>query len=216
MSLAWKSQYSLRTRWIALAVVSVLVLVAGWIPSGLLPRAVAATGQLTDADSAADLPTAQAIAKQFGHPVTVEPNVTETSLVQALPDGTMQLDQSTEPVRVPRGAGWVPLDTTLVSNGDTLEPAAPAVPTRFSTGGSLLAQIQAPSGEWLSETWQGGNLPAPNVSGNSATYPEVFPGVDLRLSATASGMAEVLIVKDPGAQRIPALTKSSSESTTAP
>ena len=90
-----------------------------------------------------------------------------------------------------------------------LQPAAGAVPVRFSAGGSIapLAQVQAPSGEWLTETWKFGALPAPIVSGDTATYPEVMPDVDLQVSATATGMSEVLVIKSAEAAVNPNLAR---------
>ena len=43
----------------------------------------------------------------------------------------------------------------------------------------------------------------PTVDGDSAVYAEVFPGVDLRLTATAEGYREVLVVKTPAAAADP-------------
>jgi len=81
-----------------------------------------------------------------------------------------------------------------------------AVPVQLSDGGtSTLAQIQAPSGQWLTVTWQAGQLPTPTVTGAVATYADVFPGVDLSVTVTPSGLSEVLIVKSAQAASDPGL-----------
>ena len=158
------------------------------------------TPTVADAPSARDDATAAQIARAHGHPVTVLASMTETSQVQALPNGSFQLTVSSQPARVRRGAGWVPADGSLSYQGGSFSPRAAAVPVRFSAGGNgPLAQVRAPSGQWLTESWPAGPLPAPVVHGNTARYPEVLPGVDLVLTATATGMSEVLMVKDAAA-----------------
>ncbi|WP_251016767.1 LamG domain-containing protein [Streptomyces sp. ISL-1] len=56
----------------------------------------------------------------------------------------------------------------------------------------------------MSLDWPG-SLPEPQLSGATATYPEVFEGVDLKLTATAEGYREVLVVKSAEAAANPAL-----------
>ncbi|KQO59756.1 botulinum neurotoxin N-terminal receptor binding domain-containing protein [Curtobacterium sp. Leaf261] len=156
--------------------------------------------------SATDEVAAYAIAKQYGHPVTVESETTPTALVSVQPDGSTKLQEDTVPVRVQDGNDWIPVDTTLdPASASWLEPAATVVPVRFSRGGSdVLAQVQTDTGKWISEAWpDGGNLPAPSVDGSTATYPDVLPDVDLQLNATATGMSEVLVVKTAGAAANP-------------
>jgi len=190
------------------AVVSA-ALVSGLLVAVPLAAAVpvAATAQSTDASSAPDEATALGLASEFDHAVTVDSATTETELVQAQPDGTMQLLENSQPVRVQQGSDWVPVDSTLTSVDGTLQPRAAAVPVRFSAGGvGPLVQVQADSGDWLSETWTAGTLPAPRVSGSSATYADVYPGVDLQLTATPSGVADVLVIKDAAAAANPALS----------
>lgn len=188
-----------------------LVVVAGTLTVVAVPAAAddpPSVSQVADAQSAPDDATAQLIAKRYGHAVTVDADMSETEQVQAQPDGTMVLSQSTEPVRVRHDDGWVPVDTALAASAGVLQPAAAAVPVQFSAGGSsiALARIQAPSGEWLTESWQGGALPTAVVAGSSATYPEVYPGVDLQMSATPTGMSEVLVIKNAEAASNPALS----------
>lgn len=124
-----------------------------------------------------------------------------------MPDGTMKLESSTLPVRVKAGGLWRSIDTTLVSGPDgLLVPTASAASVAFSGGGSdLLAKVQTSTGKWVDETWPLGALPKPVVRGASATYADVLPGVDLRLTSTAGGMSEILVVKNRAAAANPAL-----------
>ncbi|WP_448721330.1 LamG-like jellyroll fold domain-containing protein [Microbacterium natoriense] len=139
---------------------------------------------------------ASAAAVASGVPVVVEELTSPTQQTSALPDGTMQLEVSSVPVRVEQDGAWVPVDTTLVTDEGWLAPAASAAPVRFSAGGSdQLAQVQTESGEWVTETWPYGNLPAPTVEGDTATYAEVLPGVDLKMVATPTGQASIYVVK---------------------
>ncbi|WP_345764779.1 LamG-like jellyroll fold domain-containing protein [Diaminobutyricibacter sp. McL0608] len=152
---------------------------------------------MPDANRATDEATATMIAQQFGHPVAIDATTTPLSQVSAQPDGSMQLVASSVPVRVKQGTTWVPVNLSLQAATDGLfVPAASVAPVEFSAGGSnLMAKVQTAAGKWVSETWPGGSLPAPQVAGATATYPEVYPGVDLQLTATAAGMSEVLVVK---------------------
>lgn len=133
--------------------------------------------------------------------VVVDELTTPTEQTTALPDGSMGYEVSTVPVRAERSeGGWVPINTDLVLRDGWWEPQDSARPVRFSAGGSdALTQIKTEGGEWLIETWAHGILPAPVIEGRTATYPNVFDDVDLRLTATELGMASVYIVRTPEA-----------------
>ncbi|WP_163506828.1 RICIN domain-containing protein [Fodinicola acaciae] len=129
----------------------------------------------------------------------------ETSTTYANPDGTRTLEQHAMPVRVRRGDGWVAPDTTLHRQPDgSIRPAATTVPIVLSGGGSTnLLSIGHPDAQvrmgWIAK------LPAPEVSADTATYPDVFPGVDLRIQVTIDGFSHLLVVKDRAAAQNPAL-----------
>ncbi|MEN0083820.1 MAG: LamG-like jellyroll fold domain-containing protein [Leifsonia sp.] len=148
-----------------------------------------------------------ATAVRYGHKVVVDSKSSPTLLIQALPDGTMQAESDVVPARAKVGGVWTAIDTTLRSRDDGwLEPKVAAAGVRFGPGGTDdIAQIQSESGQWFSEQWPYGALPAPTIEGSHATYPEVFPGVDLRLTATHAGMSEVLVVKTAQAAANPML-----------
>lgn len=148
-------------------------------------------------DGSAGVAAAVAEAVASGSAVVVEDLTTPTEQTSAMPDGTMQLEVSTVPVRVKENGGWVPVDTALEQDGGWLIPGATVAPVRFSRGGSdVLAEVRTPAGEWITEVWPHGMLPEPTLDGSTATYREVLPGVDLKLTATEIGMTTVYVVKD--------------------
>ncbi len=137
------------------------------------------------------------LAKASGHPVEVVAERTATTTVFAEPNGTMRAIITAEPTRVRRGRSWVPVDASLRRGADgTYHPVATARPLVLSGGGAARPLVSLGRGAArLSLRWPG-RLPAPVVSGASATYPGVLPGVDLRITATYGGFTEVLVVRD--------------------
>lgn len=149
-------------------------------------------------------------ATRTGKAVPVLALTSETWQVSAHPGGGLELSANPAPVRTLRNGAWVPVDTSLHKNADgTLSPAATAYATvRLSGGGSApLATTTTASGASYQISWPG-VLPAPSVSGSTATYTDVLPGVDLALTPTvAGGFSEVLVVHSANAAANPALAK---------
>ena len=171
--------------------------------SGLSPLPAAA-----DAPSAPVTEAEQALAdaQSSGQPVEVVGQRTETTTTYANPDGvTFTLDQAVQPVRVRTSDGtWTAPDATLQMASDgSVAPKAATVGLTFSGGGSdqPLVSIER-GGRSMALTWPG-VLPKPVLDGDSAVYADVFPGVDLRLTASAEGYREVLVVKTPTAAADP-------------
>jgi hypothetical protein len=177
-------------------------------PTSPGPRELSTLG-FPDSTSAPTADAAASIAAKFGHAVRVDSETTPTELVSALPDGTMQMQESAMPVRVRRAGRWVAIDTSLVKSSDgMLGPIASPAAVEFSSGGAGPAiKAQTESGTWVSLSWSAGALPAPMVSGSTATYAEVFQGTDLVLTATATGISEVLVVKSAAAAENDALKR---------
>lgn len=176
-----------------------------------LAGASIATGAAPSATPAALSDTSEGSAtteaKRLGRPVEVKSETTTTSLVVANPDGTFTLTSHREPVRVRRDSGWVPVDTTLRVQADgSIAPVATDQPIVFSGGGSTPMVTIGAAGKSLSLRWPAA-LPTPILSGSSATYPNVLPGVDLVVNAQAESFSQVLVVKDATAAANPALTE---------
>ncbi|SDJ61388.1 LamG-like jellyroll fold domain-containing protein [Nonomuraea jiangxiensis] len=138
---------------------------------------------------------ALAQARQDGRPVKVESMRSETRQVFAQPDGTLMMEVNARPVRVRKADGWVPVDTTLRLRPDgAVEPVAAAVDVTFSGGGTVPLASLSRGAKTLELGWQG-NLPKPVLKGDTATYPEVMPGVDLQVTADVDGFSHLLVVK---------------------
>ncbi len=139
-----------------------------------------------------------------GQPVTVDSLTGTGTLVQANPDGTLTRTVSSMPQRVQRNGTWVPIDTTLSLQHGALAPAATTTPVSFSPGGTTGMATLDSGSDKLDFSWPTA-LPAPVVAGNTATYPNVFPDVDLQLTADPSGYTSVLVLKSAAAAADPQL-----------
>lgn len=166
-----------------------------------------AAAPLDDAASAPSAAEASAIATQYGHSVIIESELTETTSLTAQPSGVTTLEMSSEPVRVNDGGAWVDVDLTLERDADGwVRPRASALSVQFAGGGeSDVARLQTDTDKWVSEKWALGALPRPRLSGATATYREVLEDVDLKLTATSTGMTEVFVVKTAEAAANPLL-----------
>ncbi|WP_343949405.1 LamG domain-containing protein [Nonomuraea longicatena] len=185
--------------------------VAGALVSTVTPQAAtAAERSRNESGTTREWQQASRRAAQSGAPVEVTEARTEFSTTYANPDGrSFRLEQTTVPIRVkgPDGA-WATPDATLERRSDGgVGPAASAVDLAFSGGGDGTRLVtMTRDGRTLTLGWPG-PLPAPALDGPNATYPEVFPGVDLRMTATTEGFRQVLVVKTPEAAANPALKK---------
>ncbi|MFC3453223.1 LamG domain-containing protein [Amycolatopsis speibonae] len=166
-------------------------------------------------NSAPDTAAATKFAKQGQKKVRVDDLTSERSETFANPDGSLTLTQNTRPVRVPRDGDWVPADSTLSPgpNG-ALSPKAAMADISLSAGrrgdvqtagAAPLLQLSA-NGTSVGLDWPG-VLPQPIVSGATATYPDVLPGVDLKVEVDVDKVHEVVVIKTPEAAKNPAIAK---------
>jgi hypothetical protein len=149
---------------------------------------------------------AMAEARRSGRPVEATAAGTPTATVTARPDGTVQLTQTAVPTRTRVGGQWKNLDATLVRHPDgSIAPAVTTNPVRVSPGGTgPLAEMT--SGDRALSVTAPLTLPAPTLSGPTATYAEVLPGVDLTVTVTAEGgFSHVFVVKNRQAAADPRL-----------
>ncbi|MEV6331108.1 LamG domain-containing protein [Streptomyces sp. NPDC051909] len=149
-------------------------------------------------------------AQETGKRVEVLGERSERSTVFANPDGfSFTLEESAVPVRVAKaGGGWAAPDATLERRPDgSVVPKAATVAMEFSGGGQddPLVRIEK-DGRSLALSWPG-ELPKPELDGDSALYKEVLAGVDLKVTASTEGFRHVLVVKTPQAAARPELKK---------
>lgn len=142
-------------------------------------------GQQQPGTAAAEVPTAARFteAKHTGKPVEILERRTETTEYFANPSGTYTMRQYTVPVRVQRGKAWVPVDLTLQREPDGgVRSKAGPVDLTFSGGGNGDVVRVRDHGREFTLTWPK-PLPEPRLDGDSVVYPEVLPGIDLRVTA---------------------------------
>ncbi|MGR6924420.1 LamG-like jellyroll fold domain-containing protein [[Actinomadura] parvosata] len=138
---------------------------------------------------------AAAEARRTGAPVEVASLRGESSEVFVTPEGHLEAREHLRPVHTRIGGAWTPIDTTLARTGDGMvAPRAATVSLAFSGGGDVPLVRMAQAGRQLALSWPG-SLPTPQVEGDTATYVDVLPGVDLRLKAQQDGFSQVLVVK---------------------
>jgi hypothetical protein len=155
--------------------------------------------------------TASVKAKTNGTAVAVDTATTVYATTVANADGSFTWSESLQPQQVKQNGVWVPIDPTLVAGtgaaAGTWQSKATVAAITISGGGTgALTTEDDGAGHILTTTWPLGALPAPTVSGSTATYASVLPGVDLQLTVSATGVDDVLVVQNAAAATNPALT----------
>ncbi|MFG1611003.1 LamG-like jellyroll fold domain-containing protein [Actinoplanes sp. NPDC049265] len=150
---------------------------------------------------AAAISKARAEARQVPVPRLTD----EYSTTSANPDGTLTTIHSSAPERAKQDDTWVPIDTTLVRQSDgRYAPRAATTGLTIAADRSTALLTMKHGSRQISFTWPQA-LPTPVVNGDTATYPEVYPGVDLRITADPTGYSSVFVVKTRDAARAGAL-----------
>ncbi|MFC8618598.1 LamG-like jellyroll fold domain-containing protein [Micromonospora purpureochromogenes] len=149
---------------------------------------------------------ALALAASCGAPVVVDGTRTELAQVVAQPDGRLRFEAAVVPQRTRKAGRWVDVDLGLARDGEgSWRPSASVADVAFSGGGTGPLVTLRRSGRKMTMSWPGGPLPAPTVSGDSATYADVFTDVDLVVRATPTGFIHALVVKSARAAANPAV-----------
>ncbi|WP_370069509.1 ricin-type beta-trefoil lectin domain protein [Streptacidiphilus sp. MAP5-3] len=175
--------------------------------SGLMPDPTPSAGPDPSTPSTSPVATALAQASSTGQPVVVASATTQTEQLTANPDGTLSFTDSLLPVRVQQYGAWTPVNAALAENSDgSYSPAATPSGLVLSGGGAgPLATMTDPAGGTVSYSLPF-SLPAPTVTGSTALYASVLPGVDLSVRVTdQGGFAETLVVHDATAAANPDL-----------
>jgi len=130
---------------------------------------------------------ASAQAKASGKPVIASALTTPFDQTTANPNGSYTLTETAAPSRAWRGGAWAALDPTLRANPDgTISPAVTSSALTLSGGGNKPLATLDSGGQTVSLTLPR-SLPKPTLSGNTATYAKVIPGVDLIVTVAPTG-----------------------------
>ncbi|HWH00671.1 MAG TPA: LamG-like jellyroll fold domain-containing protein, partial [Pilimelia sp.] len=120
-------------------------------------------------------------------------------------DGTSTVVSALTPQRARTAAGdWADIDTTLRAGAAGLRAVSSTADVTFSAGGRGPLVTWRDGTDTFTLSWPAA-LPEPTVAGDTATYPEVLPGVDLTATATAEGYSYAVVVKTRAAAHEPAL-----------
>ncbi|KRF39618.1 hypothetical protein ASH01_19935 [Terrabacter sp. Soil811] len=127
----------------------------------------------------------------------------QTTETFANPDGSFTDEIAVEPVRVNRAGAWLPVDSTLQANLDgSWSPKVSATSMRFSGGGTQPLAVVTRGGVTVDLTWPE-SLPVPVIEGDTAIYQEVYPGVDLEVTAAGTSLTHRIVVKSRAAASDP-------------
>ncbi|MFE5709607.1 VCBS repeat-containing protein [Streptomyces sp. NPDC056501] len=175
-------------------------------PQGAAAPTVDSSGQeLTASPSPEPEEAASRQAKETGERVEVLAQRTENTQLFADPSGTFTEERYVLPRWTTKDNALVPIDTTLVKTQDGhVTTRATKAGISFSAGGTGEAVTLSHNNRSMSLGWPTA-LPEPRLDGDTATYPEVLPGVDLLLRAGNNGFSQLLVVKTPQAAASPAL-----------
>ena len=177
-------------------------------PGPRTPRSLSpAVARKVAASSSADLAAARR-ANATGKPVVVASKTTETSQTVARPHGGFVNTTYVLPVRVKVHGTWRPVRMRLRRVPGGWSPAAAPSGVLLSPGGSgPLAVLTSIAGSRLAIRFPA-RLPAPVISGPTATYRSVARGVDLQVTATdPGGIAMALVVRNAKAAASPLLRR---------
>ncbi|WP_157621481.1 LamG-like jellyroll fold domain-containing protein [Saccharothrix sp. NRRL B-16348] len=145
-------------------------------------------------------------AVRTGEPVEVAGVTTETTRAVALPSGKIEQTVHAWPVRTRKAGSWQEIDATLERGSDGLvRPWVAAADIVLSGGGDRAPlAVVGHEGKEVGLSWPG-VLPEPVLVDDTATYPEVLSGVDLKITVDGFGFSQVLVVKTAQAAMNPAL-----------
>lgn len=162
------------------------------------------TPAATDTPPAAALEASEEAAAS-GKAVEIVDWTDEYTRTVANPDGTFTVESTREAGRVKEGEGWVPVNTTVSATDDgRLRPEAAVLDVSFSGGGDRALATTTSDGHALTlETPF--DLTTPSVEGNTITYPNVMPDVDLVVTVAAESYSHILVVKNRDAAENPDL-----------
>ncbi len=144
-----------------------------------------------------DWTSASVTARAARVPVEVLSARSETTRQWVYPDGHVRVEQATGPVRFKDSKGrdgWSDIDTTLIPDGSGFKASAVPGSVRIGRGGDPVVTDSSGSGS-VAVSLPGVVLPDPVVSGSTATFTDVVPGVDVQVEVRPAGFQLVWLVK---------------------
>ena len=174
------------------------------VPTSTAPKPAARQSATAAANAVYNAARTQA--EKTGKPVTVDAGTDERTTVVARPDGKFEMVQYAGAQRVKLNGVWTPIDSTLAfaPDGSVTSKATTLAITLSGGGAKPLAVEDDRAGHSLSIAFPA-TLPKPKLAGNTATYPDIYPGVDLRMTVNPASVSDLLIVHDAAAAANPAL-----------
>ena len=166
------------------------------------PLGLGGTGSVYVPTATSPQAQAQAQALATGKPVEVTSMRDEHNAVYANPDGSFTDQDWIDIQHVKQGDSWVNVDTTLKAATGVLQPGATKDQLTLSDGGTTQAATLSDGTNTVGLPFSS-SLPTPTVSGNTATYANVLPGVDFVQSATTSGVEQSLVIKQRPSAALP-------------
>jgi RHS repeat-associated protein len=144
-------------------------------------------------------------AATLGRQVIVADQTTKTTTVYANPDGSLTSTIAAGPVQEPDPSsptGYSPIDLSLSQSLAGFVPKRADAPITFSDGTNATIASLGVGQNALAMQW-GSKLPTPTVSGKTATYTNVSPGVNLVLVAEPDGFdLQIVLTKQPTAAQV--------------
>lgn len=159
------------------------------------PTAPADRADAADASKVLSEEEALEEARRVGSDVEITSLRRESSEVFATPEGDLEAREYLRPVWTRVDGAWQAVDTVLEKTADGMvAPKATTVALEFSGGGEGPLVRMRKTGRELALSWPG-ELPAPDLDDETATYRNVLPDVDLRMGAQEDGFTQLLVVK---------------------
>jgi hypothetical protein len=157
--------------------------------------AKSSSADATASAGGSDMASARAQAVEQGKRVEVTGKRTEDSTTWVNPNGALTTEVFQEPIRVRQDGTWKPVDTTLADTGAAVTPGATVADLNLSDGGTGPFAKVADNGTSLALS-VGGDLPAPALDGNTATYAGAVSGGDLVVTALPDGFSEQVVLHE--------------------
>lgn len=178
------------------AVAALFVTSVAVVPMGAQADSSPSTNYVSEQKSAEQIALEQA--QSSGEVVPVWSDFTRRVSVNALPTGLLQADIAAGPVQEPDPSNpgrWVPIDTSLSKVGGAIVPAVSDASISLSAGGDGSLASVSYGGRTLRFDIPNATLPAPSLSGDTATYPNIEPNTDLAVKVLPDGIEVSLVIK---------------------